>query len=98
MERVDIKNVRLPSHLQRAMAAEAHATREARKKLVDANGEQKASIKLVEAANVMNENPTSMQLRYLHSLSAITNTNSKTVILPFPNELLQINQTIDSLL
>ena len=65
MERVEIKDVRLPVQLQRAMAAEAEAAREARAKVIAAEGEQKASKSLAEASAVMSESCAALQLRYL---------------------------------
>lgn len=59
------KDVRLPVQLQRAMAAEAEATREARAKVIAAEGEQKASRALREASEVISESPAALQLRYL---------------------------------
>ena len=67
----DRKDVRLPVQLQRAMAAEAEASREARAKVIAAEGEQKASRALKEAADVMSESPAALQLRYLHVLTII---------------------------
>ena len=59
------KDARLPVQLQRAMAAEAEAAREARAKVVAAEGEQKASLHLKEAALVLEESTSALQLRYL---------------------------------
>ena len=61
------KDVRLPVELQRAMAAEAEATREARAKLIAAEGELKASTALMEASSILMESPAAMQLRYLQA-------------------------------
>ena len=55
----------MPEQLQRAMAAEAEAAREARAKIIKADGEQKATTYLKEAAGVLNESSAAMQLRYL---------------------------------
>ena len=65
VERVEIKDVRLPLQLQRVMAAEAEATREARAKVVAAEGEQKSSRALREAADTISQSPAALQLRYL---------------------------------
>lgn len=59
------KDVRLPVQLQRAMAAEAEAAREARAKVIAAEGEQKASRALREASEVIADSPAALQLRYL---------------------------------
>ena len=63
VERVEVKDVRLPVQLQRAMAAEAEASREARAKVIAAEGEQKASRALKEAADVMIQSPAALQVR-----------------------------------
>ncbi|XP_050559942.1 retrovirus-related Pol polyprotein from type-1 retrotransposable element R1 isoform X2 [Spodoptera frugiperda] len=69
VERVEIKDVRLPVQLQRAMAAEAEAAREARAKVIAAEGEQKASRALREASEVIGDSPAALQLRYLQTLN-----------------------------
>ncbi|VDM45411.1 unnamed protein product [Toxocara canis] len=71
VERVEVKDVRLPLQLQRVMAAEAEAAREARAKVIAAEGEQKASYALSEAASVIAESPSAIQLRYLQTLNSI---------------------------
>ncbi len=71
VERVEIKDVRLPVQLQRAMAAEAEATREARAKVIAAEGEQKASRALKLAADILTQSPSAIQLRYLQTLNSI---------------------------
>ncbi|TRY62669.1 hypothetical protein TCAL_04634 [Tigriopus californicus] len=89
VERVEVKDVKLPQQLQRAMAAEAEATREARAKVIAAEGEQKASRALQEAANVISQSPAALQLRYLQTLSHISAEKNSTVIFPLPIDLLQ---------
>ena len=64
VQRVEVKDVRLPVQLQRAMAAEAEAARESRAKVVAAEGEQKASHALQEAAQVLQGSPHALQVRY----------------------------------
>jgi len=88
VERVEIKDVRLPVQLQRAMAAEAEATRDARAKVIAAEGEMNASRKLKEAADVMSENPNSLQLRYLQTLTSISAEKNSTIIFPLPIDML----------
>ena len=63
VERVEVKDVRLPQQLQRAMAAEAEATRQARAKVIEAEGEQKASRALKEASDIISSSPAALQLR-----------------------------------
>ncbi|KAL5112398.1 Mechanosensory protein 2 [Taenia crassiceps] len=87
VERVEVKDVRLPVQLQRAMAAEAEAAREARAKVIAARGEQKASQALKEAADVINESPFAIQLRYLQTLSTISAEKNSTIIFPLPVDL-----------
>jgi len=89
VERVEIKDVRLPHQLQRAMAAEAEASREARAKVVAAEGEHKASRALKEAADVINESPSALQLRYLQTLTQISAEKNSTIIFPIPIEMMR---------
>ena len=88
VERVEIKDVRLPLELQRAMAAEAEASREARAKVIAAEGELKASEALKEASLVMAQSPTALQLRYLQTLHDISAEKNSTIIFPLPIDLL----------
>lgn len=88
VERVEIKDVRLPLQLQRAMAAEAEAAREAKAKVIAAEGEQKASRALKEAADVMNESSSALQLRYLQTLNTIAAEKNSTIVFPLPMELI----------
>ena len=88
VERVEVKDVSLPRNLQRAMAAEAEATREARAKVIAAEGEQKASRALKEASDIISESPAALQLRYLQTLSTISAEKNSTIIFPLPIELL----------
>ena len=63
VERVEVKDLRVPEQLQRAMAAEAEAAREARAKVIAAEGEHKASRALRQAAEVIIDSPAALQLR-----------------------------------
>uniref|UniRef100_A0A131XWS6 Putative prohibitins and stomatins of the pid superfamily protein n=1 Tax=Ixodes ricinus TaxID=34613 RepID=A0A131XWS6_IXORI len=89
VERVEIKDVRLPVQLQRAMAAEAEAAREARAKVIAAEGEQKAARSLKEAAEVIAESPSALQLRYLQTLTSIAAEKNSTIVFPLPLELMR---------
>lgn len=89
VERVEVKDVRLPVQMQRAMATEAEATREARAKVVAAEGEQKASVALKQAADVINQSPVALQLRYLQTLTHISAEKNSTIIFPIPIEFLR---------
>lgn len=82
------KDVRLPLQMQRAMAAEAESTREARAKVIAAEGEMKASRALKEAADVITQSPAAMQLRYLETLNSISSNKSSTIVFPLPLEVL----------
>jgi len=88
VERVEVKDVRLPQNLQRAMAAEAEASREARAKVIAAEGEQKSSKALKEASDIISASPAALQLRYLQTLSQISAEKNSTIIFPLPIELL----------
>ena len=70
------------------MAAEAEATREARAKVIAAEGEQKASRALKEASDIISESPAALQLRYLQTLTNISAEKNSTIIFPLPIEFL----------
>ncbi|XP_074535093.1 stomatin (EPB72)-like 3a [Halichoeres trimaculatus] len=89
VERVEIKDVKLPLQLQRAMAAEAEASREARAKIISAEGEMKASRALKEASLVIAESPSALQLRYLQTLNTIAAEKNSTIIFPLPIDMIQ---------
>lgn len=88
VERVELKDVRLPANMQRAMATEAEATREARAKVISAEGEQKASVALKEAADVISQSPVALQLRYLQTLTNVAAEKNSTIIFPIPIEMM----------
>ena len=90
VERVEVKDVRLPQQMQRAMAAEAEATREARAKVVGAEGEQKAARALREASDIMGGGggAGALQLRYLQTLTHISAEKNSTIVFPLPMEML----------
>ncbi len=81
---VAIKGVDLPQDMQRAMALQAQAEREKRAKIINADGEFQASQTLSDAARIMTENPLTIQLRYLQTLTQIVSENSTTVVFPIP--------------
>jgi len=87
VERVEVKDVRLPQQLQRAMAAEAESSRAARAKVIEAEGEQKASKAIKEASDIISSSPAALQLRYLHTLTTIAAEKNSTIIFPLPMEL-----------
>jgi regulator of protease activity HflC (stomatin/prohibitin superfamily) len=86
---VEVKDVEIPSDMQRAMARQAEAERERRAKVISAEGEFQASERLRDAARVMAEQPISIQLRYLQTLLEIGSTNNSTVVFPVPVDLVR---------
>merc|ERR1719400_1510475 len=87
VERVEVKDVRVPEQLMRAMAAEAEAARDARAKVIAAEGEHKASRALRMAAEVIMDSPAALQLRYLQTLNSIAAENNSTIIFPIPIDI-----------
>jgi regulator of protease activity HflC (stomatin/prohibitin superfamily) len=86
---VEIKDVEIPSTMQRAMARQAEAERERRAKIIAAEGEFQAAEKLRGAADVMAGNPVTLQLRYLQTLIEIGADHNSTVVFPLPIDLLK---------
>lgn len=84
---VEIKQVDLDHSMVRAIARQAEAERLRRAKIINAEGEQQAAQKLVEAAEILAANPGAMQLRYLGTLSEIASERSSTIIFPFPMDI-----------
>ena len=87
---VEIKRVDLDESMIRAIAKQAEAERERRAKVIHAEGELQASAKLLQAAQVLAQEPQAMQLRYLQTLAAIAGTNNSTIVFPMPMELGEI--------
>ena len=85
---VEVKDVELPSTMQRAMAAQAEAERERRAKIIHAEGELQASEKLAEAGAIIGKEPTTLQLRYLQTLTEIATEKTQTLVFPLPLDLL----------
>ena len=81
---VEIKHVDLPQEMKRAMAKQAEAERLRRAKVINAEGEQQAALKLKEASDMLNQSPLSLQLRYLQTLNDIAAENNSTVVFPIP--------------
>lgn len=81
---VEIKDVELPQSMQRAMAKQAEAEREKRAKVIHAEGELLASKSLAEAADIIAREPTTLQLRYLQTLTEIAVEKNSTIIFPLP--------------
>ncbi len=85
---VEVKQIDLPVEMQRAMARQAEAERERRAKIIAAEGEMQASIKLAEAAKVMEESPITLQLRYLQTLVEMSSEKTTHTVIPLPVDLL----------
>ena len=85
---VEIKHVDLDSSMIRAIARQAEAERERRAKIISAEGEQQASIKLAEAAQVLSSQDGALQLRYLGTLTEISSEGTQTIVFPMPIDLL----------
>ncbi|KAI2798192.1 hypothetical protein RDWZM_001931 [Blomia tropicalis] len=90
VERVELKDVRLPVNFQRSMAVEAEAVREARAKIIASEGEKKSSYALVEAADILNVEPISLQLRYMQNLIASGEGKETTILFPVPMPMMSI--------
>lgn len=88
IERVELSDVKLPQEMQRAMATEAEASRNSRAKVIAAEGEQKASLALKEAADHIDKSPIALQLRYLQTLTHIAAEKNSTIVFPIPIEFL----------
>lgn len=84
---VEIKHVDIDESMVRAIARQAEAERERRAKIINAEGEQQAAQKLLEAAEILGQKPEAMQLRYLSTLNVIANERSSTIVFPFPMDL-----------
>jgi regulator of protease activity HflC (stomatin/prohibitin superfamily) len=86
---VEVKAIDLPEEMKRAMAKQAEAEREKRAKVIHAEGELAASYKILEAANLMSQNPISIQLRYLQTLTEIAAEKNSTILFPLPMDLIK---------
>jgi regulator of protease activity HflC (stomatin/prohibitin superfamily) len=88
VSKVELKNIDLPQEMQRAIAKQAEAEREPRAKIIGAEGEFQAAQKLSDAARIIAEVPTALQLRYLQTLREVAADNNSTTIFPVPIDLL----------
>jgi regulator of protease activity HflC (stomatin/prohibitin superfamily) len=86
---VEVKDVEIPSGMQRAMARQAEAERERRAKVINAEGEFQASERLKDAALVIEDHPIALQLRYLQTLLELGSSQSTTIVFPAPLDLLK---------
>jgi regulator of protease activity HflC (stomatin/prohibitin superfamily) len=85
---VEVKDVEIPSGMQRAMARQAEAERERRAKVINAEGEFQASERLKDAALVIEEHPIALQLRYLQTLIEISSSPATTIVFPAPVDVI----------
>ncbi|GAB4178440.1 MAG: hypothetical protein Fur006_10880 [Coleofasciculaceae cyanobacterium] len=90
IERVEMKDVEIPTSMQRAMAKEAEAIREKRARLIKASAEQEASIKLAEASRLIVENPAALELRRLQMLTEIGAENNTTTLIMMPSDFITL--------
>jgi len=86
---VEIKHVDLPDTMIRAIARQAEAERERRAKIIHADGDFQAAEKLTQAATILSQSPTALQLRFLGTLTEIASEKNSTIIFPLPIELLR---------
>ena len=86
---VEVKDVELPADMQRAIARQAEAERERRAKIIAADGEFQAAEKLSQAANIISENPATLQLRYLQTLLDIGVNQNSTIVFPLPLDMVK---------
>src|SRR5215210_741183 len=86
---VEIKDVEIPEQMQRAMARQAEAERERRAKIINAEGEFQAAEKLGQAAEIISQNPATLQLRYLQTLLEMGVNQNTTIVFPVPIELMR---------
>ena len=86
---VEIKDVEIPERMQHAIARQAEAERERRAKIINAEGEFQAAAKLGQAADVIGQNPVTLQLRYLQTLREIGTNQNSTVVFPMPIDLVK---------
>src|SRR6476659_7932006 len=86
---VEVKDVELPTDMQRAIARQAEAERERRAKIISADGEFQAAEKLSQAANIISLNPATLQLRYLQTLLDIGVNQNSTIIFPLPLDMIK---------
>ena len=84
---VEIKHIDLDESMVRAIAKQAEAERERRAKVINAKGELEASANILEAAKKLSQNDLGIQLRYLQTMSDISNDKTNTIVFPFPTEL-----------
>jgi regulator of protease activity HflC (stomatin/prohibitin superfamily) len=86
---VEIKDVEIPDRMQSALARQAEAERNRRAKVINSEGEYQAAAKLAEAAEVIEPNPVTLQLRYLQALTEISSNQASTIVFPLPLDMVR---------
>jgi regulator of protease activity HflC (stomatin/prohibitin superfamily) len=86
---VEIKDVEIPDQMQRAMARQAEAERERRAKIINSEGEYQAAQKLADAADIISQNPATLQLRYLQTLLEMGVNQNTTIVFPLPLDVIR---------
>ena len=94
---VEMKDVEIPEGMQRAMAREAEAIREKRARIVKAEAELEASIKLTQGAKIMEESPVALELRRMQMLSEIGIDNNTTTVILIPSEFTQAAKSVSDM-
>jgi regulator of protease activity HflC (stomatin/prohibitin superfamily) len=90
---VEIKRVDVDQSMIRAIARQAEAERDRRARIILAEGEQQAAQRLLEAANILAQQPQALQLRYLQTIANITTDKSSTIVFPLPMEFVDVLRT-----
>lgn len=87
---VKIKDIELPENMKRAMAHQAEAERDRRARIINADAEKQASQKLLEAGKIMEKSTAAMKLRFYQTLNDISEEKNSTIVLPFPEEIIDL--------
>lgn len=94
IDRVEIKDVALPDAMKRSMSRQAEAERERRSRVITADGERQASVRLAEAASAMADTPGALQLRLLQTMVEVAAEKNSTLVLPYPVEMLRFFEAV----
>ena len=87
---VKIKDIELPENMKRAMAHQAEAERDRRARIINAEAERQAAQKLKEAGEIISKSPSAMKLRFYQTLNDIAEEKNSTIVLPFPEEIIDL--------
>jgi regulator of protease activity HflC (stomatin/prohibitin superfamily) len=98
VEMVEMKDVEIPAAMQRAMAREAEAIREKRARLIKAEAEQEASVKLAEASQVIAQNPLALELRRMQMVQEVGAENNTTTIVLMPSDIISLANSVTNYL